>query len=564
MVKKLLCVFSASLFSVGAFAQNLGNAGNISGNFQSDVQYYFDDPAIDSTGSSFPDERLLANGFLNLTYTKGNFIAGARYEAYQNNRLGLPEGFKGEGLAYRYARFIKDGVDITAGNYYEQFGSGLVFRTYREAGLGLDNAMDGLRIVYQATGGLTLKGIIGRQRLYFEKGDGIVRGIDANWSLKPDLGWEGNTNLILGASFASKFEEARDPVLNLPENVGAGGIRANLITGAFNFYAEYAYKANDPNGDNGYIYKPGHAFYLTTSYAKNNLGIVAGLKRYDNFLFRSQREGTFTELLINYLPPLAELHTYALPALYSYNIQANGELGGQLEVAYKFPRNSALGGKYGTLVNANYSNSYSLDKDFTYRDTDSLGTDSTITGTDGYTTTVPGVGDVTYFQDFNIEIKKKLGRKWNSTLTYYNFIYNFSVLNDGVSDQAITEDTKLKQVYVNAAVLELLWKIKSRHSLRGEFQWMGTEQDRGDWALVLLEYSIAPKWFFAVQDAFNYGNPIKKNRLHYPVVSVGFTQNTTKFQLTYGRQQSGVFCVGGICRQVPASNGFTLTVTSNF
>jgi len=34
--------------------------------------------------------------------------------------------------------------------------------------------------------------------------------------------------------------------------------------------------------------------------------------------------------------------------------------------------------------------------------------------------------------------------------------------------------------------------------------------------------------------------------------------------LMYGKQREGIFCVGGVCRNVPASNGVTLTITSSF
>jgi len=34
--------------------------------------------------------------------------------------------------------------------------------------------------------------------------------------------------------------------------------------------------------------------------------------------------------------------------------------------------------------------------------------------------------------------------------------------------------------------------------------------------------------------------------------------------VNYGRQRAGIFCVGGVCRQVPAANGLTLSVTSTF
>jgi hypothetical protein len=559
---KRILVLGFLLIGLCGFAQNPSNEyGQIHGNFQTNTQYYLRDTIIDPNGTAFPDERLLAAGFLNLTYTKGNFMAGLRYENYQNNLIGLPEGFKGEGIPYRFIRYKHDGLDLTVGNYYEQFGSGLIFRTYEERGLGLDNAMDGLRLIYEITPGLKAKALVGRQRIYFETGDGIVRGGDLEFNLNEFNGNRSTTNLIVGAGTISRFQESVDPIYNLPENVAAASIRANLITGDFNIFGEYAYKSQDPNSSNRFIFKPGHAIYANGSYSKGNLGIILGYKYYDNFLFRSQRVANFTELLINYQPPLAELHTYALPALYSYNVQANGETGLQAEVAYKFDRGTRVGGKYGTLVNLNFSNSYALDKSFITRtDFDST---QTVSGTDGYQDWA-GIGDIQYSQDFNVEVKTKMNKKLKGTFSYYNFIYNRSALLDGVIDDLVGDPNNLDIVYVNAMVAEILWKIKPRHSLRTEAQLMLTDQDRGSWALLLLEYSIAPKWFFALQNAFNYGNPNEDLRVHYPLVSMGYTRSTTKFQVTYGRQQEGVFCVGGICRVVPASNGFSMLITTNF
>ena len=562
-MKKIFSLLSLFIFAiVQVQAQNEGkDYGQIHGNFQTNAQYYLQDTIIDPNGTAFPDERMLAAGFLNLTYTKGNFMAGVRYENYQNNLIGLPEGFQGEGIPYRFARYKTDGLDVTVGNYYEQFGSGLVFRTYEERGLGLDNAMDGLRLIFDIQPGLTAKALVGRQRIYFQTGDGIVRGGDIELNLNEFRDKRSSTNLIVGASVISRFQEAQDPIFNLPENVASGGIRANFISGDFNIFAEYAYKSQDPNSSNRFIYKPGHAIYATASYARGNLGLILGYKYYDNFLFRSQRVGNFTEALINYLPPLAELHTYALPALYSYNIQANGETGVQAELSYKFNRGSLLGGKYGTLLNVNFSNAYALNKDFTFRE--GLDSTQTISGTNGYQDWA-GAGNIQYSQDFNVEVKSKINKNLKGTFSYYNFIYNRSALLDGVIDDLVTDPEALDIVYVNAAVAELLWKIKPKHSLRTEAQLMLTDQDRGSWAMLLLEYSIAPAWFVAVQDAYNYGHPDPDLRVHYPIVSMGYTRGTTKFQLNYGRQQEGVFCVGGICRVVPASNGFSMLITSNF
>lgn len=552
-----------------AIAQNTENYGQLSGNFQSDFQYYLRDSLIDPNGEAFPDERLLASGFLNLNYRKDNFMAGIRYENYQNNRVGLPGAYQGEGITYRYVRFIKNGLDVTAGNFYEQFGSGIILRAFEERGLGLDNNLDGLRLVYSPIEGLTFKGIIGRQRNYFEKSNSVVRGLDAEWSLKNTLGWDGYNNLIVGGSVVSKYQQATDPNLVLPQNVASASGRFNFISEKFNVFGEFAYKANDPSFDNNYIYKKGTAFFLTSSYSEGNLGATVSLKHYDNFSWRSEPQTDPQQLLIGFLPSATTLHTYALPALYSYNTILTGEQGYQAELFYLFPRKSSLGGKYGTKVTLSFAQSTGLNKDYTPR-IDANGVE-TLAGTDGYETNI-GLGDLNYFHDFHFQIQKKINKKVKLTGTYYNFFFNNDALRKGVAgvqDFALVQSGQTATTFdINAAVVEILWKIKPKHSLRTEIQTLLTDgQDGtfgGDWGLILMEYSIAPSWFVAVQDAYNFGNDIEELQIHYYSLNVGYTQGTNKFQLGYGRQQEGVFCVGGICRVVPASNGFTFGVTSNF
>ena len=44
----------------------------------------------------------------------------------------------------------------------------------------------------------------------------------------------------------------------------------------------------------------------------------------------------------------------------------------------------------------------------------------------------------------------------------------------------------------------------------------------------------------------------------------GIKNNVSRFELGYGKVREGIFCVGGVCRNVPSSNGFTLNITSSF
>jgi hypothetical protein len=132
----------------------------------------------------------------------------------------------------------------------------------------------------------------------------------------------------------------------------------------------------------------------------------------------------------------------------------------------------------------------------------------------------------------------------------------------------------------NIVVLELGYKFKNHQSIRAEFQTLfvnrrdslgnetgsfsGTPVDKGDWATVVLEYTISSNLFVSVMDQYNFGNPKEGLRAHHPYVSVGYIHDATRFTVSYGRQRAGLFCVGGVCRPVPASNGLTISFTQSF
>ena len=561
---KRLLLFTWVIFSaIGSFAQEQNTfGGQLHGNFQLDGQLYLRDESIDPTGEFYPDERFLGQGYANFVYTDGNFSSGLRYENYQNVMLGFPEGYRGEGITYRYLQFKQDGLDITIGNFYEQFGTGMVFRSYEERGLGYDNAMDGVRIKVNPVSGLSLKAVMGRQRFYFEKSPGLLRGIDAEYNLSKELFPKldsAGLRWTAGGSYMSKYQRANDPFLVLPENVAAGSLRTQVSKGPWAMQVEYTYKANDPSADNGYIYKDGNGILANVSYSKNGLGIIASVKRIDNMSFRTDRNGSTIDMLVNYLSPTAQVHTYALPALYQYATQINGEEGFQLEANYKFKRNTTLGRKYGMLLSVNYSVVQSIDKDYVDPALDTLRT------LQGYYSDPIMRGDIAYFHDFNVTLSKKINKKLKLNAMYLNLFYNRSVLEDGLGDESILlNPDNQKLMSGDIFILESLYKVKRKHYLRTEFQHLSTQGDRGSMAMALAEYSIAPHWFFSVQDIYNYGNPDETQRLHYPLASVVYRAGTSRFQLSYGRQQRGIFCVGGVCRVVPPSNGVSFSLTTSF
>lgn len=547
---------AAAVFCL-ALSVRAQQGGQIHGNFSMDGQLYNDDEEI---GAVKPPADFGMNAWSNLNYTSENFSAGIRFESYEPAMLGYPAGqpYNGTGIGYRYASYSKNDLEVTVGNFYEQFGQGLAFRTYEERSLGVDNAMDGVRVKFSPDTGIYLKGIIGRQRLAFDdgftKGVGIVRGIDGEVSLTeafprffPKLSAKGN-NLVIGGSFVSKFQVDQDPFLVLPENVGTWAARANYTTAKWNLYSEYAYKINDPNGSNNYIYKPGQALMANATYSVRGLGISAGAHTYDNMVYQSDRSApTLFDLNINYLPTLAKQHTYNLPAtLYPYATQPNGEVSYQAEVFYKIKRGSKVGGKYGTKVSLNWSGAWSLDSTLVPNDTIHY---------TGYQTKFFTMGDRQYFSDFNIEVRRKLSPDWELAFTYINLVYDIETIQ-GKAGQPV--------VYANMFILEGLYNFSERNAVRFELQQLTTKEDHGDWATALAEFTFSPHWFVAAMDQYNYGGSVETAKIHYPIGTFGYIRGGSRFSFSYGRQRAGIFCVGGVCRVVPAANGLTASITSTF
>ncbi len=547
--KLFIIALTLLVFHSKTSAQDFFNTGRISGNFQTDFQIYNEDTLI---GAPKVPEQFLLNAFANLNYTHDNFSAGLRYEAYHNALQGFDPRYNGNGIPYRFFRYNNAGFDVTVGNYYEQFGSGMIFRSYEEKSLGIDNAMDGIRLILTPVDGILIKGIVGNQRHYFEKSTGILRGIDGEISLNQvfEKFSQSKTWISVGGSFISRFERDRNPQYHLPENVSAYAGRLHLNRGRVALSGEYAHKINDPSASNNFIYKPGNALYVSASYVQRGLGVILSGKRIDNMDFRSERSATGNDLQVNYLPALTKQHVYSFTAMYPYVTQPNGEFCFQGEINYNIKRNTLIGGRYGTNVSINFSQANAIDKS-PIDDTTAIGQ----TGTLGYNSAFFHIGNEIYFQDFNITVNRRLTQALRSSFTYMNFLYNKNVI-EGYQGY--------ENIRGHVGVAELSYRINSNSALKTELQYLNTKQDQGDWAMMMLEYSRQSTWFFTVIDQYNFGNNDPDKRIHYYNLSVGYSKNANRISLTYGKQRAGVICIGGVCRNVPASNGWAVSISSSF
>ncbi len=575
ILSSLLLSFTASLF---------GQDGKmkLSGSVQTDWLVAEDDEVI---GANKDDYRgtLLGNTYINLNFDSKYVSAGARFETMEKplpgyENLADTEPFYGTGLPYfQVTASNHKWIEATAGTFYEQFGSGFIFRAYEERSLGIDNSLLGGRVVLTPYRGIRLKMIGGVQRYHFSwNDDNPIFGADlelelSQWSKA--LTEKGHV-ITFGVSGVTRYDDnttmsftntgqelwldtetqlpkmdvwSQTNTLNMPKQVSAMDIRLQWQHSGYNILAEYAIKSHDPSADNRYIYRHGSALMLSASYSKRGFSAIVQAKRSEDMGFRSERTTapTVTSLYLNHQPAFAYQHTYNLATIYPYATQMGGEWAFQGEVSYRFKRGTPLGGKYGTLLRLNASHIRGLDKD--YVQSSVLG----ISGTKGYDASFFGMTDQIYYQDINLTMEKKLNKKWKLTAMYINQRYNMSVIEGGAEADDSNEIIKTHIIVGDASYVH-----NSKFAVRFEAQYLNTKQNDGDWAYGLAEFSFLENYMLSISDEYNTGFNGGTDTHYFNVAGV-WTYKSSRLQLGYGRVSEGLNCTGGVCRKVPAQRGFT-------
>ena len=474
----------------------------VSGSIQSDILVPQDD---DKIGTEHSDDKVLTNTYLDLNLGSKYVDAGARFEFLKYPLPGYEPDFKGWGVPHFYVKGHYKNVELTAGDYYEQFGSGFVLRTYEERSLGIDNALRGGRIVYKPVSGVTLKALTGKQRRYWHHNDALVSGADIEVGLEQFIkALEAHdTHITLGGSWVNKHEKAdADAIfvdathkLNLPKYVNAWDARINLTHKGFSVLAEYAQKTQDPSFDNGYHYGKGNVAMLSTSYSQKGMSILLQAKRSEGMSFRSRRSMSGTSSFINHLPAFTHDQTYALAAQYPYATNPNGEWAFQAEFGYSFKKGTTLGGKYGTKLKFNLSHVRGLD----YDGVKDPVAEGRVIGSNGYKSSFFKMGE-TYYQDIDVQIEKRFTRDFSLIFMYMNERYNMTVIEGHGG-----------MIKSNILIADGKYKFSPKLTLRCELQYQFCKGDDGDWAFGLAELSWAPHWMFTVSDMWNCG----ETKLHF-------------------------------------------------
>lgn len=566
MKRTVLIILFIALIPLLAYGQDK-DWGRVSASLESNHHFYVEDQANGFSASDLLqlDENgfYAVNNYLKIDYYKGRLSAGAQLEGYFPSTVGYPFPENRMSLSNLYVSWRDASYSVTAGTFYDQLGSGLLFRSWEDRTLGLNNAMLGARATYNWGDKIAVKAfwgiprlgklseyamMMGKEGAFFGLGlasDVNVAGADLSVSLSDLLDWD-DVSLSLEGSLINKHEkrsgaDGEQYAANLvrcgmPVNNLGWSARANVEVDGFYAKAEYV----DAGKQLVNVYfdaENGNAQLLELGYNSRGLGISftgRRLHRMTQQIYTSDLMCAPTANVMSYCPAMTTQYTYMLTALNPYSPEVGtdklraGEIGGQLDAFYNFRRGTVIGGKRGMKVHANFSTYYSLNETGGVRDGEFL------------------------FRDFSLDVEKQWTRKFKTTLLYS--LQEYDKHEKNYADYEVYVGTS------HTVVADLLYKWSTKFSTRLELQYLASRDYQKDWMAALLEVSFAPHWSVFASDMYNHGD----SGLHYYNAGVSFVYEKIRVAAGYGRYRAGFICSGGVCREIPAYTGANLTLTATF
>ncbi|WP_430614842.1 DUF6029 family protein [Flavobacterium sp. JP2137] len=555
-MKNKLAVLGFCIFGLAAQAQ-------IKVGLESNSQWYIDDKKI-KLGEQEAEERFRSNSYLKLDYDYKNWTFGAQLEGYMPKAiLNYSPDYDKVDLGNVFARYnnVEQGIDVTAGHFYEQYGSGMLFRAWEDRQIGINNAIFGINAKFAPSKYIQFGGFAGKQRvgMGFDLSKAIIFGSNVEVSIS-ELARVSAFDLNLGLSYVGKVEDHFDypeeynQDLNKLQN--AFSTRLDLEYGNFHAELEYVIKQRDALVESstvlGYNRQEGNAALINLGYSKKGMGLNVSLRRVENMAFYSERGLTgniYNQGILNYVPALTKQYDYSLQNIYVYQSQyllnlyslepKLGEIGGQFDFYYNFEKGTLLGGEYGTNLVLNGSYWAGL-KAEVIDEGEALKTDFL------------DFGDK-YYHDLGVEVRKKWSPSWSSMFMYLNQYYNSAFI-----------EQKVDIVKSHIVSAETTYQFMDNKSIRLEAQHLWADKEKKNWVAGTVEFAFNSNWSVFGSDMYNYGNDDSEKRIHYYNAGISFTKGTTRVATSYGRQRGGLLCVGGVCRMVSEAAGLTVGISTSF
>ena len=141
MFKKFIIVFILLIIVDNIYGQSYSN---FYGSFESNGVYY-----QENEDEKYKD-KFASNNYLNLKYIlNSSWNFEVQVESYSPMRLqNYSDSFENTHLSTLNINYSKNNFGFTIGSIYDQFGSGLILRTWEDRQLGINNSIWGLRSTY--------------------------------------------------------------------------------------------------------------------------------------------------------------------------------------------------------------------------------------------------------------------------------------------------------------------------------------------------------------------------------------------------------------------------------
>ncbi len=528
----MLSILICSDFFGGGSKCYAQQPGQLAGDLQVNSYFFMRDSTIGASNTPLYDNLLSSDEvWLNVNYSIMGFNAGVRGEFFHNSNLFDPKGaYSDQGIGMWYLTKEIKNLTITGGYFYDQIGSGIIFRAYEDRGLGVDYALFGLKLDYKINDHWKLKGFTGRQKNHFDTYKPDVKGINLEgdfsagkkFHFAPGIGYMNRTisqedmNLMVNSINGYALSQRFCPRYNVYAMTAYNTLTFENLT----WYAEYAYKTHEAEvADSGRMEdKDGSVAYTSLTYSRKGFGVTGQYKRTEDFVLRTSPNESLLNGVLNYIPALTRQNTMRLLARYNAATQYLGEQAYEGDVVFS--------PKKGLTFTLNYSKVDKLDNTNLWQEI---------------------YGDVEYSK----------GKTFRPQVGLQSITYNQEVYQN---------EPGVPVVKALAPFFEATYKFTKKKSLRWELQYLSTKQDYGSWAFALIEFNIAPKFSFSASDMYNISPNYEKvsQKNHYYNFFFGYTQGTTRFTISYVKQVEGYNCTGGVCRYEPAFSGVKLGITSSF
>lgn len=434
--------------------------------------------SLESNSILYRDGSAGSNNYLKLDYTYGGFSAGLQAEYYPEPLLGYYSELKGFGLPEKYISWTGSQLSVTAGDFYEQFGTGLILRSWEDRALGWNNSIGGGRITFRTKDDIfSAKVLAGMPREYLRYSSNLVAGAQGTLTLG---------DFFLEASAVNRYREVSS---------WSCSVLSGYTLGPVSLQGEYVLKDG------------GNAQTVQVDYSDGKLSGSLTMRRLENML---------DPFGMNYIPALNQQQSYLLASLNPYTPFAAREAGGVADIFYRK-------GKW--KFHANGSLFYSMPFALTGHDRPRMA-----------------------YRDINVDVE----RRWNARFKTVVFV--------SIQENSPTHGQRKATNAQNVFVLDGLYKFSSNVSLRGQLQYLFSQELTKDWMAALLELGIAPKWSVFLSDMYNHGD----TKEHYFEGGFSFSKDSFKVSLSYGHQRAGYVCSGGVCRWQPEYTGGKMSLAYIF